>query len=64
MYTCRFQILQGKKVRFVPGWDCHGLPIELKGHLINLNIIKYSDIVTTFVDLFFLNLCFVEVFKL
>jgi isoleucyl-tRNA synthetase len=18
-------------VRFVPGWDCHGLPIELKG---------------------------------
>jgi len=26
----RYQILQGKKVRFVPGWDCHGLPIELK----------------------------------
>ncbi|WP_315859701.1 isoleucine--tRNA ligase [Cyanobium sp. ATX 6E8] len=23
-------LLQGKKVRFVPGWDCHGLPIELK----------------------------------
>ena len=23
--------MQGRKVRFVPGWDCHGLPIELKG---------------------------------
>jgi len=26
----RYQILKGSKVRFVPGWDCHGLPIELK----------------------------------
>jgi len=26
----RYKILQGNKVRFVPGWDCHGLPIELK----------------------------------
>ena len=26
----RFQMLQGKRVEFVPGWDCHGLPIELK----------------------------------
>jgi len=26
----KFQIMQGKKVCFVPGWDCHGLPIELK----------------------------------
>ena len=23
-------MLQGRKVRFRPGWDCHGLPIELK----------------------------------
>ncbi|MCT0224532.1 isoleucine--tRNA ligase [Synechococcus sp. CS-1328] len=23
-------LLQGKRCRFVPGWDCHGLPIELK----------------------------------
>lgn len=22
--------LQGRKAKFVPGWDCHGLPIELK----------------------------------
>ncbi|KAH0543106.1 hypothetical protein FGG08_002532 [Glutinoglossum americanum] len=27
---CRFQLTQGKRVSFVPGWDCHGLPIELK----------------------------------
>jgi len=26
----RFQLLLGRKVRFVPGWDCHGMPIELK----------------------------------
>ncbi|MBD0300407.1 MAG: class I tRNA ligase family protein, partial [Nitrososphaera sp.] len=26
----RYQILKGRKVRYVPGWDCHGLPIELK----------------------------------
>lgn len=26
----KFQIMRGNKVRFVPGWDCHGLPIELK----------------------------------
>ena len=23
-------LLQGKRARFIPGWDCHGLPIELK----------------------------------
>lgn len=27
---CRFQLLQGKKVNYIPGWDCHGLPIEVK----------------------------------
>ncbi|GBE93900.1 isoleucine--tRNA ligase [Nostoc cycadae] len=26
----RYHLLQGRKVRYVPGWDCHGLPIELK----------------------------------
>jgi len=26
----RYQLLQGRKVCYVPGWDCHGLPIELK----------------------------------
>lgn len=23
-------MLQGNRVHYVPGWDCHGLPIELK----------------------------------
>jgi len=26
----RYQMLKGRKVSYVPGWDCHGLPIELK----------------------------------
>ncbi len=24
----RFQMMQGKRAHYVPGWDCHGLPIE------------------------------------
>jgi isoleucyl-tRNA synthetase len=26
----RYHLLQGRKIRYAPGWDCHGLPIELK----------------------------------
>ncbi|GAA5795050.1 hypothetical protein HPULCUR_000401 [Helicostylum pulchrum] len=26
----RYKVLQGHKVFYRPGWDCHGLPIELK----------------------------------
>ena len=26
----RYHILRGRKVRYILGWDCHGLPIELK----------------------------------
>lgn len=26
----RFQVLQGRRVHYMPGWDCHGLPIEIK----------------------------------
>ena len=26
----KYNLLRGRKVRYVPGWDCHGLPIELK----------------------------------
>ncbi|KAK8103795.1 uncharacterized protein PG998_010828 [Apiospora kogelbergensis] len=26
----RVQIQQGRQVDYVPGWDCHGLPIEMK----------------------------------
>ena len=27
---CRFELSQGKLVKYVPGWDCHGLPIEIR----------------------------------
>lgn len=26
----RYELLRGRRAKFVPGWDCHGLPIELK----------------------------------
>ncbi|MBQ6411736.1 MAG: class I tRNA ligase family protein, partial [Atopobiaceae bacterium] len=26
----RYWIMQGREVPYVPGWDCHGLPIENK----------------------------------
>jgi len=26
----KYKLMRGYKVRYVPGWDCHGLPIELK----------------------------------
>src|SRR6185437_16143319 len=26
----KFRNMQGYKADFIPGWDCHGLPIELK----------------------------------
>lgn len=29
-FVVRSQVYSGKRVYFRPGWDCHGLPIELK----------------------------------
>ncbi|KAH3851373.1 hypothetical protein DPMN_093853 [Dreissena polymorpha] len=26
----RYHVLRGDRVHYIPGWDCHGLPIELK----------------------------------
>ncbi len=26
----KYQLLRGRKARYTPGWDCHGLPIEQK----------------------------------
>ena len=26
----KYQLLKGRKATYIPGWDCHGLPIELK----------------------------------
>uniref|UniRef100_A0A7M4E0J8 isoleucine--tRNA ligase n=1 Tax=Crocodylus porosus TaxID=8502 RepID=A0A7M4E0J8_CROPO len=28
--TNRFHMMRGYKVHYVPGWDCHGLPVEMK----------------------------------
>lgn len=28
--TLRHKIMNGNRIHYVPGWDCHGLPIELK----------------------------------
>ena len=28
--TNRYKVLNGYNVNYIPGWDCHGLPIELK----------------------------------
>ena len=30
IHIIRYQLLQGRRARFIPGWDTHGLPIELK----------------------------------
>ncbi|KAH7327028.1 tRNA synthetases class I-domain-containing protein [Rhexocercosporidium sp. MPI-PUGE-AT-0058] len=27
---CRVKVQEGRRVVYVPGWDCHGLPIEIK----------------------------------
>ena len=26
----RYKIMTGHRIEYVPGWDCHGLPIEMK----------------------------------
>ncbi|XP_041988643.1 isoleucine--tRNA ligase, mitochondrial [Aricia agestis] len=39
----RSQVLQGKKVHYVPGWDCHGLPIEFKALNTKKNKIEASS---------------------
>src|SRR5438045_3707302 len=33
---CRFEVARGRRVDYVPGWDCHGLPIELRALQENL----------------------------
>lgn len=27
--------MNGNKINYVPGWDCHGLPIELKAEKVH-----------------------------
>ncbi|MFI4883045.1 MAG: isoleucine--tRNA ligase [Phycisphaerales bacterium JB064] len=44
-FVVRSQTLMGKDCPFVPGWDCHGLPIEHKvmGELVKSKQIKQLD---------------------
>ena len=44
--TIKFKTLQGFNAPFVPGWDCHGLPIELnveKKHGKNSELVKNKE---------------------
>jgi isoleucyl-tRNA synthetase len=45
------QLLQNHKVSFVPGWDCHGLPIELKGKFICTKVYISSSSYANLLDL-------------
>lgn len=29
-FIVKYQLLRGQRVSYIPGWDCHGLPIEMK----------------------------------
>lgn len=35
--TIRSKLINGYRINYVPGWDCHGLPIELKAEKIHGN---------------------------
>ena len=44
--TIKFKTLQGFNAPYVPGWDCHGLPIELnveKKHGKNSELVKNKE---------------------
>ena len=36
-FVVRSRLMQGHQVTFVPGWDCHGLPIE---HKVMTNLVE------------------------
>ncbi len=44
--TIKIQTMLGKDAPFIPGWDCHGLPIELnveKKHGKNSDLVKNKE---------------------
>ena len=43
----KYQLLQGRRVRYIPGWDCHGLPIELKVGLPLHYIVPHDNVLLT-----------------
>ena len=38
----RYQLLRGNTVSYIPGWDCHGLPIELKAIQENKEMLQHQ----------------------
>ncbi len=42
-FIIRYKLMRGYKVNYRPGWDCHGLPIELKA-CNDLNIQELSPL--------------------
>ncbi|EHL01885.1 putative Isoleucyl-tRNA synthetase, mitochondrial [Glarea lozoyensis 74030] len=50
---CRVKVQDGQRIVYVPGWDCHGLPIEIKalerqrtknGEDVNLDAVKVRSV--------------------
>lgn len=36
--TNRYKLMSGYKIQYIPGWDCHGLPIEMKAVKPNVHL--------------------------
>ena len=43
----RYKLLQGYRIHYVPGWDCHGMPIEQKA----LAEVRNDDLSLSAIDL-------------
>ncbi|XP_042831444.1 isoleucine--tRNA ligase, mitochondrial [Panthera tigris] len=52
----RYHMMRGSKIHFVPGWDCHGLPIEMKvlselgGKAQNLSAVEIREKARSFAE--------------
>uniref|UniRef100_A0A0N5ARP3 isoleucine--tRNA ligase n=1 Tax=Syphacia muris TaxID=451379 RepID=A0A0N5ARP3_9BILA len=46
-FTIRYRMYSGNRVHFIPGWDCHGLPIELKIRKDLDEVLKILNLVTS-----------------
>ncbi|GAB5583700.1 isoleucine--tRNA ligase [Prionailurus iriomotensis] len=52
----RYHMMRGSKIHFVPGWDCHGLPIEIKvlselgGKAQNLSAVEIREKARSFAE--------------
>ncbi|XP_024431895.2 isoleucine--tRNA ligase, mitochondrial [Desmodus rotundus] len=52
----RYHMMRGSRIHFVPGWDCHGLPIEIKvlselgGKAQNLSAVEIREKARSFAE--------------